>query len=244
MGRTALVAVVADARFDSGYTWHAAAHTYLNALVAVSRVTPVVVPSLEAIDVDGLLGRVDGVLSTGSRSNVHPRHYGEAETDEHAPFDEARDAVSLKLMRGAVAAGLPLLALCRGFQEMNVAWGGTLTPALHDVPGRRDHRAPVSEVQDERFAIAHEVAPTLGGQLARVLGNDPVRVNSLHRQGVVTVGVGLTVEATAPDGTIEALSVADARAFAMGFQWHPEYWAKTDPPSRAIFEAFGAAVRG
>ena len=240
---TPLVAVVADVREDAGYTWHAAAQTYLDALVGVSGVTPLVVPSLNAIDLDGILARVDGVVSTGARSNVHPSRYGEEETEEHAPFDRARDGVSLALMRGAVKEGLPLLALCRGFQEMNVAWGGTLTPALHTVPGRIDHRAPESPVQDERFAMAHEVTPVEGGRLAAILGTDPVRVNSLHRQGVVRLGDGLSIEAAAPDGTIEAISVTNAFAFALGFQWHPEYWARSDPPSRAVFEAFGAALR-
>ena len=240
---TPLVAVVADVRVDAGYIWHAAAQTYLDALVGVSGVVPVVVPSLAGIDLDGLLARVDGVVATGARSNVHPSRYGEAETEEHAPFDPDRDGVSLALMRGAVERGRPLLALCRGFQEMNVAWGGTLTPALHAVPGRIDHRAPTSAVQDERFAMAHEVTPMEGGRLAAILGGAPVRVNSLHRQGVVKLGDGLTIEASAPDGTIEAVSVADASAFAMGFQWHPEYWARSDRPSRAVFEAFGAAVR-
>ena len=241
---TPLVAVVADVREDAGYTWHAAAQTYLDALVGVSGVTPLVVPSLNAIDLDGLLARVDGVVSTGARSNVHPSRYGEEETEEHAPFDPRPRWRQPRVdARRGEGKGLPLLALCRGFQEMNVAWGGTLTPALHTVPGRIDHRAPESPVQDERFAMAHEVTPVEGGRLAAILGTDPVRVNSLHRQGVVRLGDGLSIEAAAPDGTIEAISVTNAFAFALGFQWHPEYWARSDPPSRAVFEAFGAALR-
>ena len=240
---TAIVAVIADVRVDAGYTWHAAAETYLRALRDVAGVTPVIVPSLPALQADDLLGRVDGLLATGARSNVHPSRYGEQETDEHGPFDPARDDASLGLMRRAVELGVPVLALCRGFQEMNVAWGGSLTPALHEVPGRADHRAQTSTVQDERFALRHDITPTPDGALSGIVGDEPVRVNSLHRQGIVGLGEGLAIEALAPDGTIEAMSVVDARAFALGVQWHPEYWAETDPASRAIFEAFGDAVR-
>ncbi len=238
-----LVAVVADVRTADGYTWHAAAQTYLDALALVAGLQPVIVPSLASFEAGGLLARVDGLLSTGSRSNVHPARYGAAETEAHGPFDEARDAVSLALLRGAVERGLPTLALCRGFQEMVVAWGGTLTPALHEEPGRFDHRAPVSTDQAVRFALAHEITVAPGGRLEAIAGPGPHMVNSLHRQGAVTLGTGLRVEATAADGTVEAVSVADADAFAMGFQWHPEYWAATDPLSRTLFEAFGDAVR-
>ncbi len=238
-----LVAVVADVRIADGYTWHAAAQTYLDALADVAGVQPIIVPSLASLDVDGLLRRVDGLVSTGSRSNVHPARYGATETEEHGPFDAARDEASLTLLRGAIERGLPTLALCRGFQEMVVAWGGTLTPALHEEEGRFDHRAPVSTDQDVRFGLAHEIAIAPGGRLEAIAGSGPLMVNSLHRQGAVRLGDGLRIEATAPDGTIEAISVAKAPAFAMGFQWHPEYWAASDPFSRAIFEAFGDAVR-
>lgn len=241
---TALVAVIADVRIADRYTWHAAAETYLSAILAVSGATPVIVPSLAGLDVEALLGRVDGVLATGSRSNVHPENYHAPETEAHAPFDAARDAVSLTVLKAAVARGLPTLALCRGHQEMNVAWGGTLTPAVHEEPDRIDHRAPVSEDQDVRFAHAHEIRVTPGGRLEAITGPGPLLVNSLHRQGIATLGQGLDVEATAPDGTIEAISVRDAATFALGLQWHPEYFAASDPVGRAIFEAFGAALRG
>lgn len=236
------VGVIADVQEHNGYVWHCAAQTYLNALLRVSAVRPLIIPSLPQA-VDGWSEGLEGLVLTGVRTNVHPSRYGEEETPEHAPFDHARDGAATALVREAVAGGVPILALCRGFQEMVVAWGGALTPALHEMEGRFDHRAPASTDQDVRFGLAHAVIPEPGGRLAALVGEAPFEVNSLHRQGVTRLGEGLLVEARAPDGTIEAVSVAEAPGFALAVQWHPEYWAETDGPSRAIFEAFGDAVR-
>ncbi|HVY19079.1 MAG TPA: gamma-glutamyl-gamma-aminobutyrate hydrolase family protein [Bauldia sp.] len=238
-----LVAVAADVKDIDGYRWHAVADQYLRALVDGAGVLPLILPSLDNIDFDALLERVDGVLFPGSKSNVHPSAYGEPEDERAKPFDPARDAVSLPLIKDALAKGVPIFAVCRGMQELNVAAGGGLVSEVQELPGRNDHRAPVSDDQTVRFAIRQDVDVKPGGLLARILGTGTHRVNSLHRQAVGRIGENLNVEALAPDGTIEAVSVKNAKAFALGVQWHPEYWVTSDAPSRALFAAFGDAVR-
>jgi putative glutamine amidotransferase len=238
-----LVAVAADVKDVDGYRWHAVADTYLRALVEAAGVLPLILPSLEEIDFDALLDRVDGVLFPGSRSNVRPDRYGGPIEERTLPYDTARDAVTLPLIGAALSRGVPLFAVCRGLQELNVAAGGTLVPEVQEIPGRHDHRAPISDDQSERFAIRQDVDVQPGGVLADILGAGTIRVNSLHRQAIGAIGRNLNVEAVAPDGTIEAVSVRGAKAFALGVQWHPEYWVTTDTPSRALFAAFGEAVR-
>lgn len=242
--RPPLVAVSADVRDADGYRWHAAPETYLKAVTIGLGGIPVIVPSLaDALDIDGLLERVDGVLLTGARSNVFPEFYGDAPNPAAEPFDIARDSTTLPLIRAAIRRGVPLLAICRGFQELNVALGGTLVHDVHLLPGRNDHRSVDSPVQSERFAIHQEVRVTAGGCLGRIVGEGEIRVNSLHRQAVARLAEGLIVEAVAPDGTIEAVSVADAPGFAVGVQWHPEFWVATDATSARLFRAFGDAMR-
>ncbi|WEK50510.1 MAG: gamma-glutamyl-gamma-aminobutyrate hydrolase family protein [Candidatus Kaistia colombiensis] len=239
-----LVAVTADVREYAGYQWHAAPESYVKAVVTGAGGIPVIVPSLgDAIDIEALLDRVDGVLITGSRSNVHPTLYGETADPRTEPYDPARDATSLPLIRAALRKGVPLLAICRGQQELNVALGGTLICEVQDLPGRHDHRSPASEVADERFAIRHPVHIVPDGCFARILERDEIEVNSLHRQAIGELAEGLLVEAVAADGTIEAVSVRDAPGFAVGVQWHPEYWVTTDAPSGRLFRAFGDAMR-
>ncbi|MCX5514176.1 gamma-glutamyl-gamma-aminobutyrate hydrolase [Kaistia algarum] len=239
-----LVAVSADLREADGYRWHAAPDTYLKAVLIGLQGIPVIVPALgEALDIEGLLARVDGLLLTGSRSNVFPEFYGETPDAVAEPYDMARDSTTLPLIRAAIRRGIPLLAICRGFQELNVALGGSLVPEVHNVPGRNDHRSPVSDDQSERFAIRQEVLVTAGGCLGRIVGEGSIRVNSLHRQAVSRLADSLVVEAVAPDGTIEAVSVADAPGFAVGVQWHPEFWVASDAPSARLFRAFGDAMR-
>ena len=242
--RQPLVAVSTDIRQFENYVWHATPEQYLEAALSTANVLPVMVPSFgERLDIDSLLDGVDGVLMTGSRSNVHPSLYGEEATEENGPYDPARDATTLPLIRAAIERGVPLLAICRGIQEMNVALGGTLATEIQEQEGVWDHRAPDSGGQDERFAIRQPVTIRPGTCLAGVFGAGEIMVNSVHRQAVGRLGGRLQVEATAPDGTVEAVSVIDAPAFAVGVQWHPEYWAKTDDASARIFRAFGDAVR-
>lgn len=239
-----IVAVVADVRDFDNYRWHAAPQTYLEAAMEVAGVLPLVVPAFgEDIDYEALLTRVDGVLLTGSKSNVHPSFYGEAPTPDHEPYDEARDATSMPLIRAAIDAGVPLFAICRGMQELNVALGGSIAHEIQTREGIADHRAPVSDDQDVRFRLTHGVEVKKGGCLESIFNADRVEVNSLHRQALEKLAPGLTVEASAEDGTIEAVTVEGAKGFVVGVQWHPEYWAKSDHPSGALFRAFGDAAR-
>ena len=217
---------------------HAAHAIYARALLLAGCV-PVLLPPLGAAML-AALDRLDGLLLPGSTSNVEPHRYG-AETDETpGQHDPDRDDTTLPLIREAVRRGLPVLAICRGIQELNVALGGTLHQRVHALTGRMDHRDPDGP-PDARFALAHDVAVT--GGLAAMLGADRVRVNSLHGQAVDHPAPGLSVEALAEDGTVEAVRGTTCPGFVLGVQWHPEWHAATDAPSRAIFEAFGKACR-
>lgn len=239
-----LVAVSADVRELHNYLWHAAPQQYLEAAVAGAGVFPVVVPSFgDRLDFDQLFGAVDGVMITGSGSNVHPALYGGDAHEANGPYDTARDSTTLPLIRKAIDQGVPLLAICRGLQEMNVAFGGTLATEIQDRPAALDHRAPPSESRDEQFAIRQALIVKPGSCLSRMLGSESVTVNSLHRQAIDRLGTQLEVEAVAEDGAVEAVSVRNARGFAVGVQWHPEYWVKSDETSARIFRAFGEAVR-
>ena len=238
-----LILVTTEVRPMDGYTWHAAADTYLKAIAGIGG-TPLLLPSLgAALDLDAVLDRVDGVLLTGSRSNVHPERYGVAPSERHEPYDLARDDTVFRLVPLVLERGVPLFAICRGFQELNVALGGTLVTEAQERPGSLDHRAPLDLPQDERFGLKHDVNFEPDSRLGALLNSCCIRVNSVHRQVLDRVAPRLVVEARAPDGTVEAARVADARAFAFGVQWHPEYWAASDAPSGALFRAFGDAAR-
>ena len=239
-----IVLVPANTKELEAYQWHGAAETYLQAIVHGVGGIPLIVPYLgEAIDIDAVVERADGVLLTGGRTNIHPERYGAAPDPRAEPHDPRRDELAFSLARAALRHGVPLFAICRGVQELNVALGGSLHSEVQEIEGRHDHRAPKSENRDERFAIRQEVNIEPGGLLEKILGPDVVMVNSLHRQAIDRLGEGLVVEATAPDGTIEAVRVAGAPTFALGVQWHPEYWVRTDGPSGKLFAAFAAAIR-
>jgi len=238
-----LVLVPADRREFDGYVWHGSPEAYLKALAWIGA-APLVLPALgDALDIDAVLDRVDGVLLTGSRSNVHPERYGITPSERYEPYDPARDETTFRLIPAALQRGVPLLAICRGMQELNVALGGTLVTEAQERPGSLDHRAPIGLPNDERFKLAHDVTFEADSHLAKLLGAGCVRVNSVHRQVIGELAPPLAVEAHAPDGTIEAVRVRDAPAFAYGVQWHPEYWVATDAPSGALFKAFGRAAR-
>ncbi len=222
---------------------HAASDTYVRATDEVVGAVPVLLPaSASACDAAALLGHLDGIILTGSRSNVQPCLYGGPAHCEGTPEDPARDAATLKLIRAAIAAGVPLLAICRGFQELNVALGGTLHQRLQDLPGMLDHSTPAQPLAGVRIGKAHRVDVAAGSWLHRVARARAVAVNSLHNQGIDRLAPGLAAEAAAPDGVIEAVRVMNAPGFAVGVQWHPEYDFATDAVSRRIFEAFGDAV--
>jgi putative glutamine amidotransferase len=199
-------------------------------------------------DIDALLGAVDGILLTGARANVHPAHFGVEPDPRHEPYDHDRDAMALALIEACVTRGVPLFGICRGFQEMNVAFGGSLHPEIRDLPGRMNHRMPRLENGEIHpdpqvvFADRHEVRLVAEGAFARLLGCETIRVNSLHGQGILEPGGRIVVEGVAEDGTIEAIRIADAPSFALGVQWHAEYDPQRNPINRALFKAFGAAL--
>jgi putative glutamine amidotransferase len=199
-------------------------------------------------DIDALLDAVDGVLLTGARANVHPEHFGADEHPSYEPYDRRRDALALALVKTCVERGVPLFGVCRGFQEMNVAYGGSLHPEIRDLPGRMNHRMPrlpSGEIHPDLEVVygdRHDVRLTPGGVFAKLLGSETIRVNSLHGQGILEPGKRIVVEGVAEDETIEAIRVADAPGFALGVQWHAEVDPQTNPINRTLFQAFGAAV--
>ena len=226
------------------YPAQAAGVMNVEAVAEVSGCLPLIVPSLPgAVSVEDAMAACQGFVFTGGRPNVHPSEYGEAETEAHGAFDRDRDGLALPLMRAAVAQGVPVLAICRGFQELNVAMGGSLYPEIRDLPGRDNHRMPPDGTLEEKFALRHEVRFSEGGVFARMMGAERVMTNTLHGQGIKEPGARIMVDGWAPDGTPEAIFVEGAPGFALGVQWHPEYRAGEDPVSRPLFEAFGAAVR-
>jgi len=202
----------------------------------------------EITDIDALLDSVDGVLLTGGRANVHPSRFGVEPHPKHEPYDLHRDALALALVDACVVRGVPLFGICRGLQEMNVAFGGTLHPEIRELPGRVNHRMPrleTGEIHPDHevvFGDRHDVHLTPGGAFARILGKETIRVNSLHGQGILEPGKRVVVEGIAEDGTIEAIRIADASGFALGVQWHAEYDPQRNPINRALFKAFGEAV--
>ena len=218
--------------------------TYVRAVDQIVDAIPVLLPANgEAADVEALLARLDGIILTGSRSNVLPSLYGGPAHAEGTPEDEKRDRMTLPLIREAVARGVPVLAICRGLQEMNVALGGTLHQRLQDLPGRIDHSTPLHADSRVRTGKAHGVRVVTGSWLHRVAGRGEIAVNSLHNQGIDQLAPGLVAEGIAPDGTIEAVRCQTGAGLAVGVQWHPEYDFGTDAVSRGIFAAFGAALR-
>lgn len=240
--RRPLVGVIADRRMLGDHAFHLAGEKYLQALILASGVYPVVLPALTAgIDVPSILTSFDGLFLTGSPSNVEPRQYFGEASRPGTWHDPERDAKSLALIPAAIVSGLPLFAVCRGFQEMNVAFGGSLHQHVEEVAGYRDHREKPDDPLDTMYGPAHRVDFAEHGLLRQWTGHAFAEVNSLHAQGADVLGEGLRVEAVAEDGLIEAFTVADAPGFTLGVQWHPEWKVMDDPVSLAIFRAFGEA---
>ena len=213
------------------------------AIADVANALPLIIPSNpEICSTEELLSACDGFLLTGGRPNVHPEEYGEMPTDAHGSFDRARDKTTLPLIRACVERGQPILGVCRGFQEFNVAFGGTLHPEIRELPGRMNHRMPPDGTLEEKFAPRHLVEIAKGSVFQRIFGSTRVLVNSLHGQGIKRTAVQVSVDGVAPDGTPEAISVDHAKGFALAVQWHPEFNASGDPVSRALFGAFGLAL--
>jgi putative glutamine amidotransferase len=242
MARAPTVIVTSCNRLSAGHIVHLAGRKYVDA-VRLAGALPLIAPPVDPDQLGDLLDGVDGVLLTGSPSNVHPSHFDQAVHDPSLPLDPERDAWALPLARLALQRGVPLLAICRGTQEVNVALGGSLHQAVQEVPGLNDHRDDDSGTVDRQYAPAHRVDVLAGGLLAEITGLTEFDVNSLHGQGVDRLAPGLRVEAAAPDGLVEAFSLPTAPAFNLCVQWHPEWQAATNPVSMQILQAFGAAAR-
>jgi len=237
-----LVLVPACNKMLGEHPYHIAGKKYADA-VRLAGCLPIVVPNADPVELQALLAIADGVFLTGSPSNVHPSHFDEDVLDLSLPLDPARDAWTLPLIRHALATGLPLFTICRGTQETNVALGGSLHQAVHDVEGRDDHRAPDGQPAAVQYGPAHEVFVEPGGVLERVVGRTTFDVNSVHGQAVNRLGAGLRVEARAPDGVVEAFSAVDAKGFNLCVQWHPEWHAADNDISMRMLTAFGQACR-
>ena len=239
-----LIGIPADRRIVGLHPFHMVGEKYARAVLTGAEGIPLLIPALaEELGLDELLTRLDGILFTGSPSNVEPRHYDGTPSAPGTLHDPERDATTLPLIRKAVQAGVPVLGICRGFQEMNVVFGGTLHQKVHEVSGYSDHRDDESQPLEVQYGPAHDVILEPGGLLRAMADSDRIRVNSLHSQGVDRLGPGLAVEARAPDGLIEAFRVQRAASFAVAVQWHPEWNAMSNPFSRALFAAFGAACK-
>ena len=239
-----LIGIPADRRLVGAHPFHMVGEKYARAVLDAAGAAPLLIPALaDELRFEELLERLDGLLFTGSPSNVEPHRYEGPPSAPGTLHDPARDATTLPLIRKAVAAGVPVFGICRGFQEMNVAFGGTLHQKLHEVPGHLDHRDDGTQPLEVQYGPAHDVTLEPGGMLRAFAPGDRIPVNSLHSQGIDRLGPELEVEARAPDGVIEAFRVRNAQRFALAVQWHPEWKVMGNPFSRALFAAFGEASR-
>lgn len=244
MSRKPLIGIPADRREYTGQPFHMVGEKYLAAVVQAVDAVPFVIPVLEGMpDLKALLGHVDGILLPGSYSNVEPHHYNGDPSETGTLHDPHRDAVTLPLVKLVLEHGVPLFAICRGYQELNVAMGGTLHQKVHEVPGYHMHLENPDDPIEVRYGPSHPVTLVDGGMLRDMMGADTMMVNSLHGQGVERLGEGLVVEAIADDGLVEAFRVDDTPGFNLAVQWHPEWRATENEFSTAMFKAFGDACR-
>jgi putative glutamine amidotransferase len=242
--------VIANAyRVEDRFATQMTGERNLRAVAEVACALPLMFAGCSEItDLGSLLDVVDGVILTGARANVHPTHFRTEPHPSHEPYDLQRDGLALALSQACVARGIPLFGICRGLQEMNVAFGGSLHPEIRELPGRINHRMPRLETGEIHpdptvvFADRHDVNLVPGGAFSTLLGCETIRVNSLHGQGILEPGERVVVEGVAEDGTIEAIRIADAPGFALGVQWHAEYDPQRNPINRALFQAFGEAL--
>jgi putative glutamine amidotransferase len=242
--RRPIVGIVCDHRMVGPHPFHVAGEKYIAAARDGAGALPFLIPVLpEPIAPDEILESIDGLLFTGSPSNVSPKRYGGPAPRDGVMQDEYRDATTLPLLEAAIADGVPTLCICRGFQELNVAFGGTLHQHVEEVPGRMDHRENDEDPVEVRYGPAHAVRVAPGGLLATILSEGAFQVNSLHSQCIDRLAPKLYADASAPDGTIEAVSMPGAKGFLLGVQWHPEWRWRDDSVSREIFSAFGSALR-
>lgn len=243
--RPFIVGIPCDHRMVGHHPFHMAGEKYIAAVREGAEALPLLIPVLpNPIPPSEILQSVDGLFFTGSPSNVSPKHYNGAAPREGVMQDENRDATTLPLLKAAIEKGIPLLCVCRGFQELNVALGGTLYQHVHEIAGRMDHRENKDADLDTQYGPAHDVIVQPGGLLSQMVCEKTFKVNSLHSQGIDRIAPGLHADAKAPDGQIEAVSMPGATGFLFAVQWHPEWRWRDNPQSRAIFSAFGDAVRG
>jgi putative glutamine amidotransferase len=244
MTRLPIVGFPCDRRLLGKHPYDLVGEKYLTAVREGSQALPLLIPVMDPpLPIPELLDSIDGLLFTGSPSNVAPKQYGGATPRDGVLQDEHRDATALPLLKGAIDAGKPVLCICRGFQELNVALGGTLHQHLQEVEGRSDHRSNDGDPLDVQYGPVHPVRVSTGGMLARMTAKEAFSVNSLHSQGIDRLAPGLRAEAVAPDGQIEAVSMPSAKGFLFAVQWHPEWAWSENPVSRAIYSAFGDALR-
>jgi putative glutamine amidotransferase len=238
-----LVLIPCDNRLMGGQYFHVLGRKYADAVRLAADCLPLLTPTGGAGEFLPYLEMADGIMLTGSPANVHPSHFGQEVRDPSLPLDRERDSVTLPLVHLAIERGIPLLAVCRGHQELNVALGGTLHQAIHELPGKTDHREPGNADIEEQYGPAHEVRIHPGTRLAQIVGESRINVNSLHGQGIDALAPGLVAEAVAPDQVIEAVSIRAHQGFSLGVQWHPEWKVLENPVSMRIFSAFGEACR-
>jgi putative glutamine amidotransferase len=244
MGATPLVGIPADRRQLDPHPFHVVGEKYITAIRDGADALPFLIPALgNTIDAEAVLQRLDGILLTGSPSNVEPHHYNGEPSNPGTLHDPHRDETTLPLIELALEKGVPLFAVCRGFQELNVVLGGTLHQNVHEVEGYRSHKENPDDPLDVQYGPSHEVHLVEGGLLRNLAGTDTVTVNSVHSQGVARLADGVSVEAVADDGLIEGFRVDGAKNFALAVQWHPEWKVTEDSFSMAIFKAFGDACR-
>ena len=244
MSAKPVIGIPADRRMLEPHPFHVVGEKYVTAIRDGSNATPFLIPALgDSLDLEAIISHIDGILLTGSPSNVEPHHYGGPGSRDGVLHDPHRDETTLPLSRMALEAGLPLFAVCRGFQELNVVLGGTLHQHVEELPEYHDHREDPELPLEAQYAPSHPVTLVAGGLLRELAGKDTVQVNSLHSQGVDRLAAGVTTEAVADDGLIEAFRVDGADGFALAVQWHPEWQVTRDGFSMAIFTAFGDACR-
>jgi putative glutamine amidotransferase len=250
IGKRPVVGVIGSAHLVEGkFTAQRVGERPLRAVAETAGALPLIFAGTpEITDIGALLDTVDGILLTGARANVHPSHFGVEENPAHEPYDRGRDAIALDVIAACVGSGMPVFGICRGLQEMNVAFGGTLHPEIRELPGRMNHRMPRLPNGEPHpdleviFAERHEVRLTPGGVFAKLLGAETIRVNSLHGQGILKAGERVIVEGIAEDETIEAIRIDGASGFALGVQWHAEHVTNGNLVNRTLFEAFGKAL--
>lgn len=238
-----IILIVADYAYIENRPSYTVRHQYIKAAYDIANVTPLIIPCLPSININGLLNNIDGILLTGAASNIHPSYYQSDcnNVEQYQPFDKNRDAIAIALIKQAIAKDMPILAICRGMQELNIALGGTLEKNIQNIAGKIDHRSIESDSYDKQYEIRQSIIIKENSLLYKIVRNKEIKVNSLHSQAIRELAPNLSINAMAYDSTIEAVSL-DSNNFVLGVQFHPEYWVENDPISKDIFLAFGDAV--